>query len=183
MKWNMLVDSEVLALSVPEQFMEFSDAYMDSACRLCTVLALSSRKASYSRGSVVVYLAYHATELFLKGAILHKSPNENISNTHDVRDLYNRYKKLYPKKKYDTGLLFRSEEPDYSGIEPNVVKEIKIEINRLEKSNPIDQRTRYPQNKEGTPWDGVHGFEASSFLNELKRVRAEFLEISRLIFN
>lgn len=183
MKWNMLVDSEVLALSVPEQFMEFSDAYMDSACRLCTVLALSTRKATYSRGSVVLYLAFHATELFLKGAILHKSPNENISSSHDVGTLYNRYRKLYPKKKYEIGLLFRSEEPDYSGLEPDIVKTLKIEIQQLEKSNPNDQRYRYPQNKKGIPWDGVHGFEAFSFLNELKRVRSEFLEISQLIFN
>lgn len=163
--------------------MAFSDAYMDSACRLCTVLALSNRKATYPRGSVVLYLAFHATELFLKGAILHKSPKENIISSHNVEALYKLYRKLYPKKKFEITLIFRSDEPDFSGLEPDLVKELKLEIQQLEKSNPNDQRYRYPQNKNGVPWHGVQGFEASSFLIELKRAKAEFLEISKLIFN
>lgn len=122
----MLVDSEVLSVSVPERYMEFSDAYMDSACRLCTVLARSTRKATYVRGSVVMYLAFHATELFLKGAILHKKSDENVNSTHNVETLFNRYIKLYPKKEYKFDLLFRSEDPDHLGVEPDLVKELKL---------------------------------------------------------
>ena len=179
----MLVDSEILSLSAPEQFMAFSDAYLDSACRLCTVLACSTKKATYARGTVVLYLSFHATELFLKGAILHKSPNENIGSTHNIETLYNRYLTLYPKNKNKFELLFKSSEPDYSEMEPNLVKELKIEIKELEKSNPNDQRYRYPQNKNGKPWHGVQGFEASSFLLEIKQLRKEFLNMAKQIFS
>ncbi len=63
MKWNMLVDTEVEPLCVPMQFSVFSDAYLDSAIRLCTVLARSAKKATYVRGSEVLYLTFHAAAL------------------------------------------------------------------------------------------------------------------------
>ena len=182
MKWNMLVDSEVLSMSTPEQFMVFSDAYMDSACRLCAILSRSTKKATYARGTVVLYLAFHATELFLKGAILHKSPNENIGSTHNIEELFNRYTRLYPKKEFSFELLFKSNEPDYSELEPDLVKALKLEINELRKKNPDDQRYRYPKNKKGESWNGVHGFEASSFLVEIKQLREEFIGLSKQIF-
>jgi len=182
MKWNMLVDSEVVSLTVPEQFSAFSDAYLDSAIRLCTVLALSTKKATYVRGSVVLYLAFHATELFLKGAILNKALTENVGTTHNIEMLNNRYKNLYPAKRYQFQIPFTSEEPDFSGIEPDKVKELKIKIKGIERDSPHDQRYRYPQNKKGMPWHGAHGFEPSSFLRELKQFRKKLIDISELIF-
>ena len=173
MKWSMLSDSEVAHLCVPMQFSAFSDAYLDSAIRLCTVLSRSTRKATYVRGSVVLYLAFHATELFLKGAILKKAPKENVGATHNIGTLNNRYKNLYPGKKYRFNLLFSSEEPDFSNIEPDIVKELKIIIDEIEKANPPDQQYRYPQNKKGVPWHGPHGFEASSFLRVIKHLREQ----------
>lgn len=182
MKWNMLVDSEVAPLCIPMQFSAFSDAYLDSAIRLCTVLSRSTKKATYVRGSVVLYLAFHATELFLKGAILKKVPKENVGTTHNIGTLNNRYKNLYPGKKYRFNLLFTSEEPDFSNIEPDKVKEYKIIIAEIEKVNPPDQKYRYPQNKKGQPWHGANGFEPSSFLREIKQLREQFKNISKHIF-
>jgi len=182
MKWNMLVDSEVVSLNVSEQFSAFSNAYLDSAIRLCTVLSRSTKKATYARGSVVLYLAFHATELFLKGAILKKAPKDNILTTHNIGNLNNRYKKLYPGKRYQFHLLFTSEEPDFSNTEPDKVKELKITIAEIEKVNPPDQKYRYPQNRKGMPWCGVHGFEPSSFLRELKQLKEQLNDISELIF-
>lgn len=179
----MLVDYEVVNLSVPEQFSVFSNAYLDSAIRLCTVLARSTKKATYVRGSVVLYLAFHATELFLKGAILKSVPEENVGSTHNIGILNNRYKNLYQGKKYRFRLLFTSEEPDFSNIEPDKVKKYKIIIENMEKDNPHAQKFRYPQNKEGQPWSGPNGFEPSSFLRELKQLREQFNDISELIFS
>jgi len=178
----MLVDSEVVSLTVPEQFSVFSGAYLDSAIRLCAVLARSTKKATYARGTVVLYLAFHATELFLKGAILKKVPKEYVETSHNIGSLNNRYKKLYPGKKYQFHIPFASEEPDFSDIEPDKVKELKIIIGEIEKDNPHDQKYRYPQNKKGIPWHGVHGFEPSSFLRELKQLREQLEDISELIF-
>ena len=182
MEWNMLVESEVVSLAVPEQFSAFSDAYIDSAIRLCAVLARSTKKATYARGSVVLYLAFHATELFLKGSILKKAPNEDVGRTHNIEILNNRYNKLYPGKRYQFHLPFTSEEPDFSNIEPDKVKDLKIIIEEIEKDNPKDQRSRYPQNRKGAPWNGPPGIEPSSLLRELKQLRKQINEISDLIF-
>ena len=181
LKWNMLVDSKIVSLSTPEQFLTFSEVYFDSAVRLCSVLARSTQKATYARGTVVLYLTFHATELFLKGAILKKAPREQIGKTHNIEVLNNRYRKLYPGKKYDFEIPFTSEEPDFSGIEPDKVKELRIIIKKFDQQNPRDQRYRYPQNKNGKPWHGVDGFEPSSFLIQLKQLREQFDRISRHI--
>lgn len=182
MKWKMLSDSEIKPLCVPMQFSAFSEAYLDSAIRLCAVLARSTKKATYVRGSVVLYLAFHATELFLKGAILKKVPTENVGTTHNIEILNNRYKNLYPGKKYWFNLLFTSEEPDFSSIEPDKVKEFKIIISEIVKENPPDQKYRYPQNKKGQSWHGAHGFEPNSFLREIRQLKEQFKNISKHIF-
>jgi len=53
---KMTAETDLASLSIPLQFLAFSDAYLDSASRLCTVLRRSSRKSNYARGSVVFYL-------------------------------------------------------------------------------------------------------------------------------
>ena len=174
MEWNMLVDSEIVPLSTPEKFLAFSEAYLDSAVRLCSVLARSTKKATYARGTVVLYLTCHATELFLKGAILKKAPEEKIGKTHDLESLCNRYQKLYPGKKYDLEVPLTFEEPDFTGIEPDKVKELKVIIKMIKENNPQDQRYRYPQNKNLELWNGPAGIEPSSFLTQLKQLRERF---------
>jgi hypothetical protein len=64
MGWRMVHDSEIVSLSVPLQFLAFSDAYLDSASRLCAVLRRSPNKSTYARGSVVLYLTFHSTHIF-----------------------------------------------------------------------------------------------------------------------
>ena len=76
--WNLLLSDHLESLSPPEQFAKYSMAYLDSAERLCTLLSISYRKATYERGTVVLYLAMHAIELFLKGAIMRKAPHERF---------------------------------------------------------------------------------------------------------
>ena len=55
---------------IPFKFLAFCDAYLDSAERLCKVLKRSTRKATYERGAVVLYLTFHSVELFFKACIL-----------------------------------------------------------------------------------------------------------------
>ena len=100
MTWRMVSESDLASLSIPLRFLSRSDAYLDSASRLCTVLKRSPKKSNYDRGSVVLFLTRHAIELFLKGAILERKPNEKLGN-HDIEVLSRRYKKLYPGMKYE----------------------------------------------------------------------------------
>ena len=182
MNWRMVTESDLASFSVPRQFLSFSDAYLDSALRLCTVLKRSPRKSNYARGSVVLYLTVHAIELFLKGAILERNPKEKLIN-HDIQVLSNRYNKLYRGRKYEFPAPFIREKIDLSEIfDPEIVEEVKIFIEESEKKNPLDQRHRYPRNLEGQPWRGSVGFEPGSFLVVIKRLKANIARLTNLIF-
>lgn len=154
---------EVASLSAPEQFSSFAAAYLDSAIRLCRVLTTSHRKATYERGSVVLYLAAHAVELFLKGAILRKAPNERFN--HGLEHLHNRYCKLYPAKKFQFEMPFLTNDSGMSKAEKKMIKELAA---------PVVQLYRYPQDKEGKPWLGLHAFEPNSFLQVLVTLQDSF---------
>ena len=94
--WNMVGSWSTDGLEIPVQVMAFSEAYLDSAERLCKILERSTRNATFERGAVVIYLTFHSVELFLKAAILHKSPNEKLN--HDIEHYEKLYRKLYPGK-------------------------------------------------------------------------------------
>ena len=183
MIWRMVTESDLASFSVPRQFLSFSDAYLDSASRLCTVLKRSPRKSNYARSSVVLYLTFHAIELFLKGAILERNPKEKLKN-HDLQILSSRYSNLYRGRKYEFLAPFISREKiDLSEIfDPEIIEEVKVYIEESEKKNPLDQRHRYPRNLEGQPWRGSVGFEPGSFLVVIKKLKSDIARLANLIF-
>lgn len=156
--------------NLPEQFFLFSEAYLDSARRLCVVLKKSTKKASYQRGCVVLYLTFHATELFLKGAILAKSPKEKLN--HDIQGYYNRYNKLYPRKEYRFEIPFRTE---YLGFEPEIIAQIKMQ------ELPPDQLHKYPTDKNGKKWEGAFALEPIESLRIIELLHYNLKEIKTKI--
>ena len=155
---------------LPEHFFSFSEAYIDSARRLCVVLKRSTRKASYQRGCVVLYLTFHASELFLKGAILAKSPNEKLN--HDLQGYYKRYNKLYPQKEYRFEIPFGTE---YLGFEPELIEQLK------KQELPQDQLHKYPTDKSGKKWEGAFAFEPIELLKTIEKLRDDFNAIENMI--
>lgn len=155
---------------LPAQFFSYSDAYLDSARRLCVVLKKSTRKASYSRGCVTLFLTFHATELFLKGAILYKNPKEKLN--HDLEGYYKWFKKLYPKKKFMFELPFHT---DYSGLQPELIEFVK------KQQPPPDQLNKYPTDKNGKEWEGASVFEPIDFLSIIDQLRSDFKRIKKEI--
>ena len=137
---------ELSGKDLPEQFFAFSAAYLDSARRLCVVLKRSTKKATYARGCVVLYLTFHAAELFLKAAILSKNPKEKLN--HNIEDYYKRFNSLYPNKRYRFELPFRTE---YLGLEPEIIKLVKNQ------QPPPDQLHKYPTDRKGSEWEGAFG--------------------------
>ena len=168
---QMLGSWQLNSMSVPQQFIAFADAYLDSAERLCKVLKISTRKATYERGAVVLYLTFHSVELFLKAAILAKSPNEKLH--HNIEHYSKRYRNLYPGKKYILDIPFQTE---YLGFDPP-------EIKKLKKSEPSpEQINRYPIDKNGKEWNGVFTFDSVSFLRVIYRLKSDFTRLKDVIF-
>lgn len=182
MTWRKVAESDLASLSVPRQFLSFSDAYLDSASRLCTVLKRSTRKSNYARGCVVLFLTFHAIELFLKGAILERKPKERLID-HDIQVLSNRYNKLYRGRKYEFHAPFISRDEAHLSdfFSPEDIEGVKLYIRESEKKNPLDQRHRYPRSRVGEPWDGAVGFEPESCLVDIKKLKANIARRTSLI--
>ena len=162
--WNLLMADQLDRLSLPEQFAAGALAFLDSAHRLCIVLSRSPRKATFERGVVVLYLAVHSIELFLKGAILRKAALGKLA--HDLDCLYERYEELYPESRYKLQIPFRTNCPD--SMSPSDKQAFK------KRTPPPDQLFRYPTDRLGKSWGGAHGFEANSFKIELTTLRQDF---------
>lgn len=159
---------EIDGLPILDQFIAFSEAYLDAAFRLCKILKLSTRKRSYPRGAVVLFLTFHAVELFLKAAILKKYPKEKLH--HNVERLMSRYNELYPEKKFNFEIPFKTE---YIGFEPSDKKP----------AHPLqDQLNRYPISKNYEIWPGAIAFEPESFLSIIEGLLIDFHRLKMEIF-
>ena len=165
----MVGNWELHGKTIPFQFLSFAEAYLDSACRLCKILKRSTRKRTYPRSAVVLYLTYHSVELFLKAAILKKSPNEGLH--HNIEHLSKRYRKFYPGKKYHFEIPFGTE---YLGFEPP---------DELPCPPPQDQLNRYPINKRYKEWRGDIGFIPESFLSVIQTLQIDFDRVKKEIFD
>lgn len=62
----MLNFSDLQQRSVHEQLFAFADAYLDSAATLCERLCSEVGRVNYAHGAVVMSLAFHSLELFLR---------------------------------------------------------------------------------------------------------------------
>lgn len=185
MVWNMVDFSEIEDLPPSRQFLAFSDAYIDSAELLCSTVAAKPSESTYPKGAVIMSLAFHGIELFLKAAILEKSPNEQFKGRagHDLEQLGIKYKELYPDEECDFEVPFRDEGVSLLEPDPQILAELKRHIEEYKKSTPQDQLNRYPRDINGNPWKGLYGFEAGSFLGTIAQVRNDIDRLRKLIFN
>ena len=164
----MLTNNELRRLPLPRQFESLAFAYLESAQNLCDVLADNRESATFEKGAVVLYLSAHAVELFLKSAILRKAPNESFA--HDLEHIYNRYRALFPAKRFEfTSMPFTTEYPGMSTQEIAEVKRVQPDPSEL---------YRYTINKTGEPWQAALGIEASSFARSLAALHADFSRVS-----
>ena len=168
---KMVGNWEIDAFPIPLQFLAFSEAYLDSANRLCKILKLSTRKRSYPRGAVVQFLTFHAVELFLKAAILQKYPKEGLH--HNIEHLSNRYQTLYSGKRFNFDIPFKTE---FIGFEPSEIKERKPALPSQ------DQVNRYPINKKFEVWEGAFAFKPESFLLVIEKLQTDIDRLKSEIF-
>jgi hypothetical protein len=185
MNWHMVHFSEIESLRASEQFLAFSEAYLDSAARLCALLAASPAESTYPRGAVVLSLAFHGIELFMKAAILEKSPSEQFNGHagHDLDHLDKMYVNLYRGKKYAFDSPFRAEETHIVNLNPRIVEERKDLILKHKRATPMDQLHRYPRGSKGKPLEGIYAFEANSFAADLTKAQQDIARLKELIFH
>jgi hypothetical protein len=185
MGYRMVHFSEIGPLRTSLQFFAFSEAYLYSAANLCSILVSSPSESTYPRGAVVLSLSFHGIELFLKAAIREKAPDEKFGGKagHDLESLGKRYANLYPGKKFEFEIPFRTEDVDLVEPDPRVVDELKTFIAEHKKATPPDQLNRYPRDTEGNPWNGIYSFEPNTFLPVITKAQHDVARLKQLIFN
>ncbi|WP_305246678.1 hypothetical protein [Polaromonas sp.] len=184
MAWRMLNFSDLQQQPVQGQLLAFAGAYLDSAEVLCDSLCSDVQHANYAHGAVVMSLAFHSLELFLKGCILKACPGEQFGGKsgHDLDALSKRYFKLYPKKEFQFEVPFRCEIPEIvGGMAADELAELLAYIEERNKKVPEDQRHRYPAGVDGKTWDGAFGFEPNLFLVTLRELQHVYARIRALL--
>jgi hypothetical protein len=179
MDWRMITDYEMSDLAKHQQYFEYSEAYRSAASTLC--LELTEKKiAAWANAAVVLMLTAHVTELFLKGTIYFRNPEEELDNTHSITDLSSLYKKYYPQEAFEWTIPFLVEFPN---IPDSKSKKIKEEIKKIQgdKSSLPSIRYRFPEKKGGKRWEELVGFEPNSFLNLLNQLEGDFQRIKTLL--
>lgn len=73
------VNREVEPTGVPEEFARSAVAYLDSAEKLNSLMADGQWSSNFHRGQAVLWLIFHAVELFLKACILRLDPAAKVS--------------------------------------------------------------------------------------------------------
>lgn len=166
------VDSfELSDLPVPQQFFRLAYAYLDAAIVLNLRMLNTPDKLTYARGCVPLYLARHSVELFLKGAILSRSPSDGLH--HDVEGLGTRYHDLYQHECFRWDVPFCSEP---ISLDPEALRELKKSA-----LQPSDQMFRYPTNKNSEPWKGISGYVPLQFHMTLETIKSDFDRLEQLV--
>jgi hypothetical protein len=88
---RLVVNTQIQGLSPPDQFFAYASSYLSGAILVNEKLASDTETMTWADRSVVLLLAAHAVELFLKGAILSKDQNAAVDG-HDIDRLLAEYR-------------------------------------------------------------------------------------------
>ena len=107
MAWHMITASELTGLSVPERLFEYAEAYRNASDVLCSKIATDPKSYGWPDAAVVLMLAAHSVELFLKGALLRGFPNEDIGDYgHRLEDLSRAYRERFTESIFEWDIPF-----------------------------------------------------------------------------
>lgn len=174
MTYNMVVDSDLVGLSIPEKFLAYSDAYCSAAIALTSQMASDPEKAAWAKAAVVLMLSAHSAELLLKAMLFHKDPNFEINSTHDLEKLYRMYQREFPESMYGFTMPFKTEYPSMSEAEVKILK-------KKQKPPAPSVLYRYPTRTGKTEWQGVFGFEAGSYMPIVEALSEDIARLRKCI--
>lgn len=155
-----------------EHWRALAVAYLDASERLCQDMVNGSWPPSYDHGQPALWLAFHATEVFLK-ACINPIPRKQIDNLHSLGELLVVFNSKFPSLTFD---------PPF-GIEPMRADPSIINM-AIEHDGSLHQQLRYPVDNKNAPWPPAdRGFSPTLFLGELQRLRSDFERVSNAVFS
>lgn len=167
----MIVDSELLELSIPDRFFKYSESYGNGAKALVEKMVSDNSQATWPNAAVVLMLSVHSVELFLKGAIFKSDSKAKIAH-HNIESLFEKYCQIYKEEKYYFDMPFKTE---YLGM-----SEEEIEVLKENKRPTPSVLYRYPTETGEVEWEGAYGFEASSFSPVISCLLQDYQRLRKL---
>ena len=167
----MHIAPEYDASEAREHLRVLAIAYLDASEQLCQDMIGGSWTPSFDRGLPVLWLAFHATELFLKACIGPVALRQ-LENPHSLTELQLAFTARYPDLSF---------EPPF-GCEPMPSDPVLMDM-ALKSDATLHQQLRYPTDKKGQPWGGIRAFTPALFLASLERLRSDFERIGSVVFN
>jgi len=122
-----------------------------------------------------MFQARLAAELFLKAAILKRAPDAQ-PKTHDLAGLVGQYNVLYPEPDYRLSVPFLTQVIGDSGPTAEAI------IKTHDRANPMDQRFRYPVDKDFELWPGIDGCDPELFLPVITKLTKDIAKVRAMIF-
>lgn len=183
----MITLADIHHLDPPEQLFSYAEAYRSASVVLCHRITGNETFCTWPNATVVLMLAAHAVELFLKGALLKKKVM--ISRTHDIQQLAEKYREKFPELMFDWNIPFANPRSEKEVIAN--MKQLWPDIDEVKLKESMDLAPdpsilyRYPVNKAGKEWPGVYSFTTpTEFLSTLAQLERDFnrlrLELSKL---
>jgi hypothetical protein len=158
---------QISHVSEPQRFMQYAKAYLNSSQALCREMVDNEPKKTWPNASVVLLLAVHSLELFLKGAILSRNPLAKVDH-HRIENLVEHYQALFPEPECAIDVPFQTEYPDI----------FDEEIVALKKREPVPSVLfRYPVARPGVEWMGIYALEPITFLDVLENLEEMYNRI------
>jgi hypothetical protein len=160
----MLVNAEFSGLGVPSRFIAYANAFLSAAESQCNHMLNEPSARNWPSSAVILWLAAHAVELFLKGAIFSREPNASIEH-HNIEALTVEYRRLCPEPELQWEIPFQVE---YLGMTDAEIKEAR-------KNAPQPSILyRYPVDRGGGEWNAELGFVPETFVVAIRRIKSDF---------
>lgn len=153
------------------RFLLYADAYLKASQSVCFRMRDEEPENTWPNAAVAMMLAAHATELFLKGAIVSREP-EALVKVHRIAELAETYVRLFPEVDFAFDIPFQSEYVAFS----------EDEIAYIKKNEPAPSVLfRYPIRSQGVEWLGLQAFEPQEFLRLISELSDAFVRIGARI--
>ena len=184
MTWQLLALSDMWELPVSDQLISYADAYRASSATLCQKMLDDPPRCTWPNAAVVLMLAAHAVELFLKGALYKRKPDFKAwDHGHNLDSLGAAYRSQFQDSRYDWEIPFTSQlSPEewiaeMMKVAPQFTEEELRAHRGSSRIPPPSILHRYPVDRTGNDWKGLHGFEPGSFMLLLAQLERDFNRI------
>ena len=181
----MIHSFEFQKLDPSERFFILARAYLEASTVLCEAMLHEKYKPRFTNSRVILHLCHHAFELFLKAAIMTRTPpsaaassrrspaatatsrrrSRSPINTHSLYSLYEKYQKIFGDPQFEFSVPFGLEAIPPAELSPAMAEKYFKEL---------DQRYRYTLDQSLKTFSGIEGFLPDSFLGQLKDHCREF---------